>query len=79
VLLACPSNTEAAVLGMPGPEWGQWLVAVVVGERDPQQIRLWARDRLRLSKTHEEIVFRADPPKTEVGKLLRRTLQSELG
>jgi acyl-CoA synthetase (AMP-forming)/AMP-acid ligase II len=78
VPLAYPGITEAAVLGMPDPEWGQRLVAVVVGEGDPQEIRQWVRERLRSSKTPEEIVFRAELPKTETGKLLRRVLQAEL-
>jgi acyl-CoA synthetase (AMP-forming)/AMP-acid ligase II len=78
VLLRHPGVTEAAVVGVPDEEWGQRIVAVLVGDGDPGEISRWIRGRLRTSKSPDTIVFRDELPRTDTGKLLRRTLLSEL-
>ncbi|MFJ9176096.1 class I adenylate-forming enzyme family protein [Streptomyces sp. NPDC102360] len=81
VLLEHPGVREAVVIGVPDEEWGQRIVAVLVGNEEsvqPDEIRLWVRNRLRTSKTPDTVVFRADLPRTGTGKLLRRTLIAEL-
>jgi acyl-CoA synthetase (AMP-forming)/AMP-acid ligase II len=45
---------------------------------DPEEVRAFARDRLRTSKTPDVIEFRDELPHTETGKLLRRVLLTEL-
>ncbi|MFW0793915.1 AMP-binding protein [Gordonia sp. CPCC 205515] len=78
VLLEHPAVTEAAVIGVPDPDWGQRLVAVIVGEGDPEELRSWVRDRLRSSKTPDAVHFVGELPRTETGKLLRRNLITDL-
>ncbi len=51
---------------------------MLVGEGDPAEIRAWVKDRLRSSKTPDSVVFRAELPKSDTGKLLRRILLADL-
>jgi acyl-CoA synthetase (AMP-forming)/AMP-acid ligase II len=78
VLISLPGIVEAVVVGVPDPEWGQRLVAVLVGDGDPVEIQRLVRERLRSSKTPDTIVFRHKLPRTDTGKILRRVLLTEL-
>ena len=73
---------DVAVVGLPDEEWGQIIAAVIVLRAgvalDADEVRAFARERLRTSKTPDVIEFRDELPHTETGKLLRRVLLTEL-
>jgi acyl-CoA synthetase (AMP-forming)/AMP-acid ligase II len=83
VLLQHPAVKDVAVLGRPDDEWGELIVAVVVREPsaagvDADALRSFVRERLRGSRTPDEIVWRDELPHTATGKLLRRELVAEI-
>ncbi|MFE6862159.1 class I adenylate-forming enzyme family protein [Nocardia sp. NPDC057668] len=82
VLVEHPAVREVAVLGVPDPQWGQIIVAVVVPFQRPtpdaEELRAFVRARLRGSRTPDRVVFRDHLPTTPTGKLLRRRLVDEL-
>jgi fatty-acyl-CoA synthase len=80
VLRTHPDVADVAVVGLPDVQWGERIVAVVVGRPDahPEALRRFVRERLRSTKTPEEVFFRCVLPYSETGKLLRRTLKQEL-
>jgi acyl-CoA synthetase (AMP-forming)/AMP-acid ligase II len=82
VLLEHPSVRDVAVVGLPDDEWGQCTVAAVSvaagADLTEEDVRIWARGRLRGSRTPDRVVFRAELPYNPMGKLLRRQLVAEL-
>ena len=76
-----PEVDDVAVIGVADDEWGQRLVAVVVRRPgstvDEATLRTFVRERLRSSKTPDEIHFRDELPRTDTGKVLRRQLVDE--
>jgi acyl-CoA synthetase (AMP-forming)/AMP-acid ligase II len=76
VLLAYPGVIDAVVVGIPDEEWGQRLAAVVVpgpgATLDGETMRGYVRDRLRSSRTPDQITSWPELPRTATGKLLRR-------
>jgi acyl-CoA synthetase (AMP-forming)/AMP-acid ligase II len=82
VLLSCEGIVDAAVVGLPDDEWGQRLVAVVVGSdrssSSAEELQDAVRQRLRSSKTPETIEFWDELPRTDTGKLLRRQVVAQL-
>lgn len=83
VLIEHPAIRNVAVVGAEDAEWGQIIVAVVVPEAGKslgeQEIREWARQRLRGSRTPDRVVVRDELPTSATGKVLRRELIQQLG
>ena len=80
VLRLHPAVRDVAVVGLPDQEWGERVAAVVVSDARPDadELRRWVRERLRSTKTPQDIVYRDALPYNETGKLLRRALKQEL-
>ncbi|MFC3960754.1 class I adenylate-forming enzyme family protein [Nocardia jiangsuensis] len=81
VLVEHPAVREVAVVGVPDPEWGQIILAVIVpadgAVADPEELRAHVRAALRGSRTPDRVVFRDELPVTPTGKILRRDLVAE--
>jgi acyl-coenzyme A synthetase/AMP-(fatty) acid ligase len=82
VLVKHDAVAEAAVVGLPNEEWGEVPVAAVVvaagATADAAELKDWVRANLRSSRVPDDVVFVAELPHNETGKLLRRVLKQEL-
>ena len=73
VLLGHEAITEAAVVGIDDPEWGQRVVAVLVTRQpvDADDLREWARGILAPHKVPKEFHFTDALPRNPLGKTLK--------
>ncbi|MFD4369468.1 class I adenylate-forming enzyme family protein [Rhodococcus sp. NPDC058521] len=82
VVLGHPDVLDVAVVGVPDPEWGQRIEAVVVLRPGVSlavdDLRSFVRSALRSSKTPERIVYWDEIPRSETGKLVRRHVVERL-
>jgi acyl-CoA synthetase (AMP-forming)/AMP-acid ligase II len=80
VLRTHPSIEDVAVVGVPDDEWGERIVAVVVGDEiDLEELRTWSHTRLRTSKSPAEFWVKDALPYSDTGKLLRRQVREMVG
>ena len=81
-LLAHPAVTEAAVLGMPHPVWGEVGVAVWVAkpgvEITEAELRAWLEPRLARYKQPRSYVRWEQLPKSGYGKIIKRAIRGRL-
>jgi len=79
VLAAMPEVADCAVFGVPDEEFGETLLAAVqpVAGTAPsaQQVQAYLRERIAGYKVPRQVVFHAELPREETGKIYKRRLR----
>jgi long-chain acyl-CoA synthetase len=84
VLLTHPKVGDAAVFGVPNPDMGEEVKALIEPSADVQpsdelgaELQAFCRERLAGYKCPRTVEFRDELPRTATGKLLKRELRQE--
>ena len=81
ILMMHPAIAEVCVAGIPDPRRGEevksWVVLKEEHRATEEELHNFCREKLTGYKVPRFFEFRADLPKTLVGKVLRRILQDE--
>ncbi|MDX0566640.1 AMP-binding protein [Sinorhizobium medicae] len=81
-LLMHPDISEAAIVGVPDPVWGEVGVAVCVARDgatlDAAGLREWLDGKVARYKLPKKIVFWPEMPKSAYGKIAKKMIREEL-
>jgi fatty-acyl-CoA synthase len=75
-LLEHPGVTEAGVVGAPDEEWGEVVVAFIVGSASAVELDAYLLERMARFKRPKRYEFIDELPKNSYGKVLKRELRA---
>ena len=75
VLLQHPGVQEASVIGRPDGEWGEIVVAYVVGTAPQEELDKMCLNQIARFKRPKRYVFLSSLPKNNYGKILKTSLR----
>ena len=78
VLLSHPDVSEVAVVGRPHPDWGEEVVAFVVGSAPSKALDQLCLDQIARFKRPKDYIAVPDLPKNNYGKVLKTDLRARL-
>ena len=83
VLHSHPKIDEAAVIGIPHPDWGQEACAIVVlkkgADADADEVMAHCKTRLAGFKRPGSVIFTDSLPRNPMGKVLKKKLREKYG
>jgi len=77
-LLEHPGVSEACVVGAPDAEWGEIVVAFIVGAAGPDELDAHLLQRIARFKRPKRYLIVDELPKNSYGKVLKRELRQQL-
>jgi malonyl-CoA/methylmalonyl-CoA synthetase len=75
VLDELPGVAESAVIGCPHPDFGEAVVAVIIGSGDEAEMIAAARAKLAAFKAPKRVFFVEDLPRNAMGKVQKNLLR----